>query len=91
MLGRLHMSVDGVIEAYAKLAGRIFSETKWWWKEGRYKACRLVKAINVTVGENTPHDTQADETLPLTKEEKDQRNAKIGHSIRMLDPREDEE
>ncbi|KAG8796715.1 hypothetical protein FRC12_005809 [Ceratobasidium sp. 428] len=91
MLGRLHMSVDGAIEAYAKLAGRIFSETKWWWKEGRYKACRLVKATNVTVGENTPHDTQADETLPLTKEEKDQRNAKIGNSIRMLDPREDEE
>ncbi|KAG8738521.1 hypothetical protein FRC10_006767 [Ceratobasidium sp. 414] len=85
------MSVEDTINAYVKLAGTIFSETKWWWKEGRYKASRLERAINITVGENTPQNTQANETILVTDQEKDQRNAERGRSIVMSDPHEGEE
>ncbi|KAG9119195.1 hypothetical protein FRC07_005926 [Ceratobasidium sp. 392] len=86
MLGRLRMSVDDVIRAYAKMARQIFSETKWWWKEGRYKASRLEKAINVTVGENTPRDAQTTDSFPVTERERKRQNVAFGSSQMMTDP-----
>ncbi|CUA75834.1 Phospholipase A I [Rhizoctonia solani] len=55
MLGKLRMSVTEAIEAYARLSGDIFSKKKWFWKEGRYSARALEKAINTIVGERVSH------------------------------------
>jgi hypothetical protein len=50
MLGRLRMSVDDAIAAYAKLAKEVFSDVKPKGHEGRFKASKLEDAIKQIVG-----------------------------------------
>jgi len=45
MLFRLKMSIDEAIDAYATLAGSVFSEKKSFFQEGTFKASRLEDAI----------------------------------------------
>ena len=45
MLFRLEMSIDEAIDAYATLARRVFSEKKWFFHEGTFRASRLEDAI----------------------------------------------
>ena len=45
MLFRLQMSVDEAIDAYAALARSVFSEKKWFFQQGTFKASRLEDAI----------------------------------------------
>lgn len=52
MLGRLRMSVDDAIRAYAKLSKKVFSEVKWVG-DGKYKATRLEAAVKEIVKEYT--------------------------------------
>ncbi|KAF8594149.1 FabD/lysophospholipase-like protein [Ceratobasidium sp. AG-I] len=51
MLGRLRMSIEAAIKAYVRLGQEIFEPKKWIWKEGRYKASNLEKAIQRIVGQ----------------------------------------
>ena len=44
MLFRLQMSIDSAIEAYLKLSEHVFSEKKWFFQEGTFKATRLEEA-----------------------------------------------
>ena len=39
------MSIDEAINAYAALARTVFSEKKWFFQEGTFKATRLEDAI----------------------------------------------
>jgi hypothetical protein len=50
MLGRLRMSVDDAIAAYAKLAKEVFSDIKPKGHEGRFKTSKLENAIKQIVG-----------------------------------------
>ena len=45
MLFRLQMSIDEAIDAYATLARSVFSEKKWCFQEGTFKASRLEDTI----------------------------------------------
>jgi len=45
MLFRLQMSIDEAINAYATLARIVFSERKWFFQEGNFKATQLENAI----------------------------------------------
>ncbi|KAG8735777.1 hypothetical protein FRC10_010160 [Ceratobasidium sp. 414] len=89
MLGRLRMSVEQAIGAYNKLARGIFSETKWWWKEGRYKATNLEQSIMPIVGEYGVPDPQHSRLAPGAQLDQDARNADIGRNVMMLDTRAD--
>ncbi|KAG9088978.1 hypothetical protein FS749_001709 [Ceratobasidium sp. UAMH 11750] len=89
MLGRLRMSVNQAITAYNRLAQGIFSETKWWWKEGRYKATNLKKAIMPIVGEYGVPDPQPSQLTPGVQLDREARNADIGRNVMMLDTRAD--
>ncbi|EIM79527.1 FabD/lysophospholipase-like protein [Stereum hirsutum FP-91666 SS1] len=52
MLGRLRMSVDDAIQAYAKLSKKVFSQTKnGLAPDGRYKASNLEDAVKTIVKE----------------------------------------
>ena len=51
MLFRLRMSVDDAIKAYARLAKDVFSEQKWFFKDGKFKASRLEGAISTVIQE----------------------------------------
>lgn len=44
MLFRLKMSIDEAINAYVELAGQVFSEKKWFFQTGSFKATRLEAA-----------------------------------------------
>ena len=50
MLFRLQMSIDEAIDSYATLARGVFSEKKWFFQEGTFKASRLEDAIVSIVG-----------------------------------------
>jgi len=39
------MSIDEAIDAYEKLARSVFSQKKWFFREGAFKACLLEDAI----------------------------------------------
>jgi len=45
MLFRLQMSIDEAIDTYATLARSVFSEKKWFFQEGTFRASRLEDAI----------------------------------------------
>jgi hypothetical protein len=45
MLFRLQMSIDTAIEAYRKLSEHVFSEKKWFFQAGAFKATRLEEAM----------------------------------------------
>jgi hypothetical protein len=85
MLGRLRMSVDDAIQAYLRLSEGIFSEKKWWWKEGRFKASSLERAINVIVGEKGIPDTRAGQSAGILRQEQEERNADIGRGVKMIE------
>ncbi|KAG9125193.1 hypothetical protein FRC07_008615 [Ceratobasidium sp. 392] len=85
MLGRLRMSVQDTIQAYVGLAEGVFSETKWIWKEGTYRASNLERAIKVIVGRYGIPETNRAE---VPAQERDERDAKVGSNVRMLE-RED--
>ncbi|QRV73549.1 patatin-like phospholipase protein [Ceratobasidium sp. AG-Ba] len=82
MLGRLHMSVEDTIKAYVSLSRSIFSETKWPWKEGKFKASLLERAVKMTVGANTPPGTQALEVDKITERDRDEL-VKRGQTVMM--------
>jgi len=45
MLFRLKMSIDAAIDSYRQLSEQIFSEKKWFYQDGKYKARRFEEAI----------------------------------------------
>jgi len=45
MLFRLQMSIDAAIKAYTQLVEHVFSEKKWFFQEGTFKATRLEEAM----------------------------------------------
>jgi hypothetical protein len=94
MLGRLRMSVYEAIDAYARLAGRIFSKKKWWWKEGRFSARSLERAINIIVGERVGQASRPagyqTRTSKLSCQEED-RIVELGKSVMMLNEHWDSE
>ena len=45
MLGRLRMGVPEAITAYGQLAKHVFSEKKWTFQDGTFKASRLEEAV----------------------------------------------
>lgn len=52
MLGRLRMSMDDAIQAYAKLSKKVFSQTKnGLAPDGRYKASNLEDAVKTILQE----------------------------------------
>lgn len=53
MLGRLGMSVDEAIDAYRKLAAKVFSETKSRFQEGKFKASNLESVVREIVQQRT--------------------------------------
>ncbi|KAJ7438759.1 FabD/lysophospholipase-like protein [Mycena latifolia] len=53
MLGRLRMSVEDAIQAYDTLAQEVFSETKHFGQDGKFKASQLEAAIQKIVKENS--------------------------------------
>ncbi|KAJ7848220.1 acyl transferase/acyl hydrolase/lysophospholipase [Mycena leptocephala] len=53
MLGRLRMPVGDAIGAYDELAQNVFSETKFFFQDGKFKASRLEAAIKKIVGEKS--------------------------------------
>jgi hypothetical protein len=79
------MSVDDAIQAYLRLSEGIFSEKKWWWKEGRFKASSLERAINVIVGEKGVPDNRANQSKGILPQEQEERNADIGKRVKMLE------
>ena len=52
------MSIDEAINAYATLASMVFSEKKWFFQEGTFKATQLEDAIVSIIRERS---TEADE------------------------------
>ena len=53
MLGRLRMDVDTAINYYNNLAKQVFSTSKRWPGDGKFKATKLEEVINSTVGDVT--------------------------------------
>ena len=53
MLGRLRMDVDTAITYYNKLAVQVFSASKRWPGDGRFKATKLEEVIKSAVGDVT--------------------------------------
>ncbi|KAH7326831.1 acyl transferase/acyl hydrolase/lysophospholipase [Rhizoctonia solani] len=62
MLGKLRMSVDETIKAYIRLSEDVFSKKKWFWKDARYSAKALEKAICTIIGERAQHIQEVDGT-----------------------------
>ena len=50
MLGRLRMDVDTAIDYYDDLAKQVFSASKRWPGDGRFKATKLEEVIKSAVG-----------------------------------------
>ena len=53
MLGRLGMSVENAIACYGTLSGRVFSNVKHTWGDGRFRASELEKLVKAIVKEHT--------------------------------------
>jgi hypothetical protein len=53
MLGRLRMDVDTAITYYNNLAKQVFSASKRWPGDGRFKATKLEEVIKSAVGDVT--------------------------------------
>jgi hypothetical protein len=53
MLGRLRMDVDTAITYYNNLAVQVFSASKRWPGDGRFKATKLEEVIKSAVGDVT--------------------------------------
>ena len=66
MLFRLQMSIDAAINAYIKLAEHVFSEKKWFFQEGTFKATRLEEAMLSIIQQSGGGDPQ--QVLLLNKE-----------------------
>ena len=66
MLFRLQMSFDAAIRAYIKLSEHVFSEKKWFFQEGTFKATRLEEAMLTIIQENEHGDPKQ---VPLFNEE----------------------
>ena len=60
MLGRLRMDVETAIKHYNTLVKDVFSHSKRWQGEGKFKATRLEEAIKAMV-----KDTTGDSESPL--------------------------
>jgi len=58
MLFRLQMSIDAAIDAYMKLAEHVFSEKKWFFQEGTFKATRLEEAMLSIIQQSGIDDPQ---------------------------------
>jgi hypothetical protein len=69
MLGRLRLSVDEAIKAYVKFAGYVFSEKKSPWKDGTFRASRLVDVLKTIVAESEEKDAEARMLDPRETEE----------------------
>ena len=52
MLFRLRMTIDEAIAAYRGLATGVFSDKKWIFQDGTFKATRLEDAIVRVIKEN---------------------------------------
>ena len=50
MLGRLRMDVDTAIKYYNDLAEQVFSASKRWPGDGRFKATKLEEVIKSAIG-----------------------------------------
>ncbi len=59
MLFRLQMSIDEAIDAYVTLARNVFSERKWFFQDGTFKASRLEEAI-VSIIRVRSHEVDGD-------------------------------
>ena len=64
------MSIGEAIAAYTRLGQEIFEPTKAPWKEGRYKASNLAKAIQRIVGEAEARDQEARNGQPASSPKK---------------------
>jgi len=51
MLFRLRLSIDEAITVYVTLANHVFSEQKWPFQNGKFKASRLEEAIVTIIQE----------------------------------------
>ena len=60
MLGRLRMDVDTAINYYNNLAKQVFSASKRWPGDGRFKATKLEEVIKSAV-----RDVTGDPEQPL--------------------------
>jgi hypothetical protein len=47
------MAVDDAITAYDRIAKEVFSETKYFFQDGAFKASKLERAIKKIVGDNS--------------------------------------
>ena len=58
MLGRLRMSVDDAIEAYATLSQEVFSKNnrKLWWQNEAFKATTLERAFKKVVADQLKNE-----------------------------------
>jgi patatin-like phospholipase/acyl hydrolase len=69
MLFRLEMPIDDAIDAYATLARQVFSERKWFFQEGTFKASRLEDAIlHIIQSRLSIEEADAREVRMLNKE-----------------------
>ncbi len=53
------MSIDEAIDAYVTLARNVFSERKWFFQDGTFKASRLEEAI-VSIIRVRSHEVDGD-------------------------------
>ncbi|CAE6370551.1 unnamed protein product [Rhizoctonia solani] len=84
MLGKLRITVNEAIDAYARLSESIFGKTKWIWKEGRYSARALEEEISLIVRERAlalEWSASADGNSPHTTEELKE----LGRKVMMRD------
>jgi len=63
MLGRLRVSTEDALNAYAQLAGYVFKEKKLPGKDGVFKASRLEEAIKKIVRQYGEHGNPDEEML----------------------------
>ena len=64
MLGRLRMDVESAIECYDQMAQQVFSDLKFGFREGKFKASKLEEAIKSVVKKMT-----GDSETPLLESE----------------------
>ena len=65
MLGRLRMDIDTAITYYDNLANQVFSASKFWPGDGRFKATKLEEIIKSAV-----RDVTGDPEEPLLETDK---------------------
>ncbi|KAG6902391.1 hypothetical protein C0995_000596 [Termitomyces sp. Mi166 len=74
LLGRLCLSVEQAINVYNKFAGRVYSERKWIWQDGMFKASTLVDEVKSIVAR---YDESRDGDAHMMSDVSRQRDCKI--------------